>query len=57
MKEPLKYVEINGEKCVVDGNHRLRAARSLGLNDVPAQKVNLPFKGYQNENDVLTGGD
>jgi hypothetical protein len=46
IQEPLKYVEHQGEKYVVDGNHRLRAAINLGLEKVPAQQVTLPFRQY-----------
>ncbi len=53
VREPLKYVEHNGTKYVVDGNHRLHAARRLGLDDVPAERVELPYKGYRTIESVL----
>jgi hypothetical protein len=56
VKEPIQYVEINGKKFVVNGNHRLRAARSADLETIPGQEVKLPYLGYKNEHDVLTGG-
>jgi RHS repeat-associated protein len=52
IQEPLKYVEHQGEKHVVDGNHRLRAARNLGIKEVPAEKVELPYKGYKTAGDL-----
>lgn len=52
MKESIKYVVNQGEKFVVDGNHRLRAARKLGLEEVPAQEVTLPYKGYKTPSDL-----
>jgi RHS repeat-associated protein len=52
MKEPLKYVEHQGEKHVVDGNHRLQAARKLGIKQVPAERVELPYKGYKTPGDL-----
>ena len=55
-KEPVHYFEINGKKFVVNGNHRLRAARAAGLKTIPGQTVKLPYLGYKNEHDVLTGG-
>ena len=48
-----KYVENNGEKFIVDGHHRLRIARLLGLKDIPIEKVNLPYKGYNSINDLF----
>jgi ParB-like chromosome segregation protein Spo0J len=52
IQKPLKYVEHQGEKHVVDGNHRLRAARKLGLKRVPAEKIELPYKGYKTTGDL-----
>jgi hypothetical protein len=52
---PIKYVEHNGVKYVVDGHHRLRAARELGLTDVPAERVKLPFGGYRGPDDLIYG--
>lgn len=49
----LKYVEDGGEKIVVDGNHRLRAARQLGIERVPAERVDLPYKGYKTVADLI----
>lgn len=51
--DPIKYVEYNGIKYVVDGHHRLRAAKQLGLKKIPAQKVLLPYKGYRTIKDLL----
>jgi hypothetical protein len=53
IREPLKYVEHEGEKYVVDGNHRLRAARQLGLKQVPAERVELPYRGYKTPGDLV----
>lgn len=43
--EPIKYV--------VDGHHRLEAAKQLKLKDIPIEKVELPYKGYKTVNDLL----
>ncbi|MCX2491834.1 ParB N-terminal domain-containing protein [Pedobacter sp. PF22-3] len=53
MKESIKYVENNGSNSVVDGHHRLRIAKELGIKTVPAEKVQLPYKGYKSANDLI----
>lgn len=50
--EPIKYVEHNGTKYVVDGHHRLQAAKDLKLKDIPVEKVSLPYKGYKTVTDL-----
>jgi ParB-like chromosome segregation protein Spo0J len=52
IQEPIKYVEYNGSKYVVDGHHRLEIAKERGMESVPAQKVDLPFKGYRDVGDL-----
>ncbi len=51
--DPIKYVEYEGTKYVVDGHHRLRAAKELGLDEIPIQEVSLPYKGYKTIKDLL----
>ena len=34
IREAIKYVEVNGDKYVVDGHHRLLAAKMLGLDKI-----------------------
>lgn len=53
IKEPIKYVEHNGEKYVVDGHHRLYAARYLGLETINVQKVELPYNDYKSTKDLI----
>jgi RHS repeat-associated protein len=53
IREPIKYIEVNGQKFVVDGHHRLRAAQALGIRNVPAQRVNLPYGGYGTREDLV----
>lgn len=53
IQESIKYVEYNGQKYVVDGHHRLLAAKRLGLTEVPIEKVDLPYAGYNTIDDLL----
>ena len=50
----IKYVTIAGQNYIVGGNNRLTAARQLGLGDqLEYEQVQLPYKGFQTEEDVL----
>lgn len=51
--EPIKFIEHNGVKYVVDGHHRLRAANILRIENVPAQKVDFPFGQYKTPADLI----
>ena len=51
--EPINYVEHNGQKFVVNGHHRLMAAKKIGLGQVPVFKVELPHLGYKTVNDLI----
>lgn len=53
IKEPIKYVNYNGEKFIVDGHHRLYAARMLGLDNIPIEEVKLPYKNYLTIDDLF----
>jgi RHS repeat-associated protein len=53
IQEPIKYVENNGTNSVVDGHHRLMAAKKLGLEQVPVKKVQLPYGGYKTKDDLI----
>lgn len=46
-------MEYEGEMYVVDGHHRLLAAKRLGLTEVPVERVELPFSGYNPVEDLL----
>jgi hypothetical protein len=52
INETIKYVEFQGEKYIVDGHHRIAAAKILGY-DVPVEQVSLPFGGYRIWQDLL----
>jgi RHS repeat-associated protein len=56
IKDPIKYVEVNGKNYIVDGHHRLLAARELGIGNVPVQQVQLPFGGYRTVADLFDRG-
>ena len=53
IREPIKYVEVNGQKYIVDGHHRALAAQKLGIKYIPAEKVQLPYKGYISTKDLF----
>ena len=53
INETIKYVEHNGQKYVVDGHHRLIAAKRLGIKEIPIEKVELPYAGYKSIEDLL----
>ena len=57
VRETIKYIEYKGQKYIVDGHHRARVAKELGFKVVHVEKVELPFKGYKNIDDVLAGGN
>lgn len=52
VKETIKYVEENGIKYVVDGNHRLAISKFLNIDKVPVEKVSLPYKGFKTPADL-----
>jgi ParB/Sulfiredoxin domain len=51
--EPISIVEHDGKKYIVDGHHRVAAARRAGVEEVPYRVVELPFRGYRTMDDVL----
>jgi RHS repeat-associated protein len=53
IKEAINYVESNGTKFIVNGHHRVRAAKELGIKSVPVNQVSLPYGGYRNLNDLI----
>ncbi|MGU9939384.1 DUF6443 domain-containing protein [Empedobacter brevis] len=53
IQESIKYVEHNGKKFVVDGHHRLRAAKELGMDNVPVQQVQMPYGNYKTIQDLI----
>jgi hypothetical protein len=53
IKETIKYVEHNGKKYIVDGHHRILAAKRLGMVEVPIEKVELPYSGYEKIEDLF----
>lgn len=56
IQETIKYVEYEGRFHIVDGNHRVMAARELGVNNIPVEKVELPYASYKNIKDLVYYG-
>ena len=55
IRVPLKYVQLGDQMFLVDGHHRTRAARELGLKSIHAERVELPFRGYRGIQDLFQG--
>ena len=54
--ESILFVENNGSKYIVDGHHRFFAAQKLGIQHVPVQQTQLPFRGYKTAEDLILSG-
>ena len=53
IKNSVKYVVNNGKKYIVDGHHRIFVAKKLGIKNVLAEEVQLPYAGYKTVEDLL----
>ena len=53
IKEPIKIIEYEGSRYVVDGHHRLIVAKKLGIRSVPVEEVSFPYKGYKSPDDFF----
>ena len=53
IQEPVKYIEVNGIKYIVDGHHRVRVAKEIGLTEIPVEEVSFPYQGYDTVNDLF----
>jgi hypothetical protein len=51
--QPVAYVIVDGRMYLVDGHHQVRAARELGIGEIPAQEVRLPYQSYRAEGDLF----
>lgn len=52
IQNPVKYVESGGRKFIVDGHHRVKAAEALGIRNIPAEQVKLPYGQYRTTQDL-----
>lgn len=53
INESIKYVKYNNQKYIVDGHHRVIAAKRLGIKEIPTKEVQLPYAGYKTADDLL----
>ena len=53
IQKPIKYVNYNGVKYIVNGHHRFFIAQKLGIQNIPAQQVQLPYQGYKTFQDLI----
>ncbi|MBL0867605.1 ParB N-terminal domain-containing protein, partial [Pectobacterium carotovorum] len=53
INESIKYVTHDGKMYIVDGHHRYFSAKKLGIESVPVEKVELPFRGYNTSADLF----
>lgn len=56
VKEPIKYIEYNGTKYIVDGQHRYYSALRSGRMEVPVEQVYLPYGSYKSPMDFMMDG-
>lgn len=56
IKEPISYILHDGKKYVVDGHHRLSAAKMAGFKEVPVIERQLPINGYKTIDDLFDAG-
>lgn len=53
IREPISFTVWHGEKYIVNGHHRMMAARRLGIKEVPGREVMLPHGGYRTVDDLI----
>ena len=51
----INFVEVGGQKYIVNGNDRLRVSENFLKNtdDLIFEQVQLPFRGYKTPDDVV----
>jgi hypothetical protein len=53
IEEPIIFAEQNGSKFILDGHHRYYSALKLGIRNVPAKQVKLPWGQYKTPMDLM----
>jgi RHS repeat-associated protein len=53
IKTPVRVHTYKGQKYIVNGHHRARAARELGIDEVPIVEQALPYRGYHTTLDLM----
>jgi RHS repeat-associated protein len=53
IQNPIEFIEYEGRKYVVDGNHRLASAYKSKTFNVPAKQTTLPTRGFKSVEELV----